>query len=190
MDLVSEHLVNERYRSRVPREKVLQRAHVLTCCFLRIKKHLLGLTTDDYDEIKKVPGVYLNSALLVHALYSYWYDVFRLRDFHAPDGKLINKPKKAAYLLKWIIATKPISFDPDKIADAMQKHLLIRINEIFALRVGLLYAGIPLKLIDYGAPAGDLADKFTYNLAFRGADAGFVSLWFESVLHFHGLQLE
>lgn len=184
------HLVNESYRSRVKREQILERSAVLTKIFLRVKGTLLGVKGYEYDEISKLPGIYLNDPLLLHRIKSYWYDILRFKDFHASGAdKLINKPKGPLTQSNgsW---SRSQSFVPNELPDPVQRHLAMRTNEIFAFRTGLEYAEIPLKLIEYGAPDGDLADEFSYNLAFRGVDVGFLSLWFETVLHFHGLPVE
>lgn len=178
-------LVSERYRKRINTDDVHGRFYVLNRIFLRIKKKLLGIDTDNYDEVAAAEGIRINHAVLYSSIYSYYYDVFRLRDFHSSDDGLINKPKKAAYVIKWLANDKPLSFDECEFTDPMICHLLSRINEIYAFRAGIAYANIPLALID-----DDTSDKFVYNLAFRPFEEGWVAFWFESFLRFHGLPLE
>ena len=181
----SKFQVNEEYRKRLNPADMQKRFFVLNRIFLRVKRELLELEEEDYDEIERVPGLKINHAILYGSIQSYFYDVFRLRDFHSSEDGLINRPKKAAYIIKWLVNDKPIYFESDAFSDPVTCHLLLFVNELVAFRAGLGYAGVPLKLVDE-----ETTDKFVYNLAFRPSDEGMMSLWFDSFLNANGLPLQ
>ena len=179
------YLVSKRFRDRVDNKDVQDRFYNLNCLFLRVKRSLLGMQGATYETVEKASGIYVNHAVLYSCVYSYWYDILRLRDFHSDEDSRINKPKKAAYLIKWIVKEKPISFDPYQFSEPRTCHILSRVNEICAFRAALAYAEIPLKLVGH-----DITDKMTYNLAFRSPDTGMMSLWFETFMESNGISIK
>lgn len=173
--MAKDRLVSKKYRESVNEEDVLLRLAVMDSAFVRIRSALKMGNKEGY--------VRLNRAVLTNALFSYYYDIIRLRDFHG--SKRINRPKKAAFLIKWIVKEKPIYFDPDPFGEDSVLEVLSCVNELYAFRCALGYAGIPLNLVD-----ATETDNMVYELAFREHSTGMMSLWFETFMNFHGIRLE
>lgn len=178
--------VNKSYIERLDEHKIYKRFYNLQRQALRIKRVILRMDKDaSYDDIEAAPGIAINEALLFGAIESYWFDIFRLRDFHNDEEGLVNRPRKAAYTIKWIVKYKPISFDPRLFTEPIDTSFLPSINEFFALRAGMRLAGISDNMID-----DESVDRFIYNLGFRPFDEGFVSFWFMSFMKHHNLEIE
>lgn len=176
--------MNESYSDRLDEEKIYRRYYVLSRQALRIKAAVLQLDDATYEEIEAAPGIWINQALLFGAIESYWFDIFRLRDFHNDPEGLVNRPRKAAYTVKWLTRYKPISFDASFFTSKEDCSFLCMINEYFAYRAGVRYAGLKDDMLDT-----DTMDRFIYNLHFRSYDEGFVSMWFWSMLKANGLPI-
>lgn len=169
-----DRLVSPDFQNSIDEEELFKRLSNMDDAFLRLR---MALEVGEQEEC-----IRLNRAILTNALYSYYYDVKRLKDFH---GSLrINRPKKAAFLIKWLVKEKPISFDPDCFGQDSILEVLSCINELYAFRCALGYAGIPLKLI-----SAQQTDNFVYELAFREHSTGMMALWFETFMDFHGISL-
>lgn len=167
--------VSKEYQDAVSDDMVLERIEVLVKAFERMKTIITGdLSNHDLR---------INLAVLSNLVYSYFYDVRRAKEFHGMQR--INKPKKAAFLMKWLVIEKPISFDEDGFRDHDTLALLSCVNEVFAFRVALGYANIPLSRVPI-----DLQEDVIYSLIYRGADETALSLWFRTFMTLHGIDLE
>lgn len=155
--------VNKDIRDKVPDERVFRRLNVIKKEFLRLQEII---TT-------KAPNLVLelNERVLSIALKSYFYDLERLKHFH--DFDLTNEPKKAGYLLKWLVKNKPIYFDLHKgrVTPELSSFLLC-INEIFALRIAFAYAGLPIEKIE-----NDCWKNLVYHTLYREVDSDFFALF-------------
>lgn len=125
----------------------------------------------------------LSETRLNELIYSYFYDVDRAKLFHGMW--LINEPKKAAYLVKWILKHKPIWYDDDSVTDPSMRGFLHLINEYYALRAALAYTSIRLQDV----PA-HLMERLLYDFFFRYIDENSMTLWFETFYHFTGRPLD
>ena len=82
--------------------------------------------------------IYLNNALLLGSIESYFIDLNRAKAFH--EIAYADAHKRAAYTIKWIVKLKPIQVLRSKGIE--RKHLLA--NEIFALIAGLSFLEIEI----------------------------------------------
>lgn len=119
----------------------------------------------------------LSRTRLNELTYSYFYDIDRAKLFHGMH--LINEPKKAAYLVKWILKHKPIWYDDATVSDVSVKGFLHLINEFYALRAALAYTSIKLEEV----PSG-LLERILYDFFFRYVDENSMTLWFETFYFF------
>lgn len=167
--------VTKEYQDAVSDDMVLERMEVLVKAFERMKTIITGgLSNHDLR---------INLAVLSNLVYSYFYDVRRAKEFHGMQR--INKPKKAAFLVKWLVIGKPIGFDEDRFSDHDTLTLLSCINEVFAFRVALGYANIPLDAVPI-----DLQENVIYSLIYKGPDETALSLWFETFMTLREIDLE
>lgn len=132
----------------------------------------------------------VNEARLKHAVFSYFIDVIRYKEFHfSPDldkdeesvhadsslgGKYVDINKQAAYMIKWLLKAKPISIELSVTADRSrlvitpeQSELMIIINEAFALIFSAAILNIPAKAI-----ADADKERLIYQLHFRIYEEG------------------
>lgn len=156
--------LNPALRAAVDDETVAFRQAVVEDVFLRMKTSL------EHEFGGPVP-MRLNSAVLNTALYSYFYDIERAKQFHCMDR--INESKKASYLIKWIVRAKPVFFDPQECPDSLL-GVASCINEIFAINVGLAYAEL-----DFGVLDEERFDTLVYQLLYREIEVGLLAVLFE-----------
>ncbi len=175
--------VSEPYKNSVDEDDIYKRLGVCHNTFLRLKQLILDLTAASEAQVRDDCRIGINLAVLTNALYSYYYDIKRIKDFHGSD--LVNKPKMAAYLIKWLVKEKPIWFINEEISNPETMEILSCINELFAFRIGLGFACIPLAIVDIGT-----SDKFVYELAFRNPEPSMISFWLETFVKHHNLAIE
>lgn len=84
-------------------------------------------------------SVWMSSSKLLSALRSYLIDIGRMVDFH--HLKVADDPKKATYLVKWLLKEKPIMYQ----GNPRKEHAVL--NEIFALRVATLILRVGVQNI-------------------------------------------
>lgn len=118
---------------------------------------------------------------IYHIAKSYFYDVIRYKEFHfspangmadedtihfAPDkdGRQIDAPKQAAFMVKWLVRVKPLMIDNVSGAGltTLQKELCVTLNEHFALS----YASAVLELVF----SAEQIETFVYQLHYRHID--------------------
>ena len=160
--------VSDAIQKAVNEDAVFLRFEVLVRTFERIKS-ALDLRCGGATPIR------INKKLLFHAVYSYFYDIERVKHFHGM--KRINEAKKAAYLTKWIIRMKPIYFDDSEATDKTLTSEMLIFNEFFAFRSALAYAEIPLSAVSDGT-----LDVILYQFAYRDIEPGLLSILFEMLI--------
>jgi len=171
-----DRLVAEKYRAKIDDEEIAGYTHLVKDRFEKIRDYITG----GDSALNKSIGI--NMSILTNALYSYFYDLERLHDFHASDGN--SYPKQAAYLIKWLIKEKPVWFDSEIFLDNEHLELLCEINEFLALRMGLGIAGIKTSQI---TPSE--TENLVYEFVFRNHHPGLLSLWFEKLMIEHEIPL-
>lgn len=93
-------------------------------------KQLYDIFIVQYDnEVRK--SVYLNWTLLYSAVYSYYDDIYRFKDYSC--SKWADNHKQAGYMVKWIIKFKPIQINSNSVRVTT---LVLTLNAAFALFVG------------------------------------------------------
>ena len=76
--------------------------------------------------------IYLNKHILLHALESYYCDLYRLTIFRGIEA---DYHKQAAFLIKWIVKLRPVQIH----ADVSNPRLPVLLcNELLAVAVGLV----------------------------------------------------
>jgi hypothetical protein len=81
---------------------------------------------------EEVSQIYLNKHVLLHALESYYCDLYRLTIFRGIEA---DYHKQAAFLIKWIVKLRPVQIH----ADVVNPRLLVLLcNELLAVAVGLI----------------------------------------------------
>lgn len=87
------------------------------------------------DLLKKLRwrGVELNQELLAHAVYNYFLDIDRYKEFHS--STIADAHKRAAFTIKWIVMCKPIQIVAAE--RGTNKQYPFFANEIFAVHAGL-----------------------------------------------------
>jgi hypothetical protein len=160
--------IPKRLREAVYKERVLWRQANMNTGFGEIVEPLVRGTG--------WAGPRLNQALLTNLIYSYFYDIDRLKDFHGMER--INEAKKGAYLMKWIVRVKPIYFDESEMPeDPELSALMACINEIYAIVMGLTYAGIDLALLDER-----FVEPLMYQMLYRTLDEGLLAMWLDAII--------
>lgn len=104
------------------RTQVLRRMFVLREMF---KRELLGK--------RGWRGVEINQEILAHAVYCYFVDLDRYKEFHSI--KLADAHKRAAFTIKWIMACRPLQVLAAERGDNRTYPFLA--NEVFAVHAGL-----------------------------------------------------
>lgn len=137
---------------------------------------------------------YVDDVRLKHAVYSYFMDIIRHKEFHfngtgtgdepvsvhgdrSDGGKYIDTNKQAAYMVKWLLKTKPISImicpETNKAwlevieLAARQKDLIIYTNEMFALIYATGVLGVNPMKID-----NSYKERLIYQLHYRPFEEG------------------
>lgn len=163
--------VSSFYSQNVSEERILTRLGYLECAYdaMLIQPYI----ENDCEYL--VNAVHLNKGILLPLVQSYFYDVERLKHFHAIDK--IDGYKQAGFMMKWIIKLRPIFFDDSQLdakTGITKFHLFC--NEIYALRIGLSMAKIQVSKV-----SAEFLNKQIYQLVHRNVDEHMLMMWLEAI---------
>ena len=132
----------------------------------------MSLLEETFAELRNEFGtqfehLYMNKSVLCIVVKSYFEDVFRHKTYHGSER--IDEVKQAGFTIKWIAKLRPIQFE---CADTETTKELLYINEIFALRCGLMF----MKLSPREIPEDIYADVL-YTLHYRYIDERMLFVW-------------
>lgn len=119
-------------------------------------------------------NAYLNRALLLTAIESYYIDIARAKCFH--DIQLADSHKKASFSIKWLIKFRPIQLG-NTCDNGSIKNKDVLVNEIFALFIGL-----NLLEIDFN-DLQNLSTKYLNNLFYTLRFREIEPMMFSSVMY-------
>ena len=143
---------------------------------------------DYLDGIDHLPDSFIavtSSDRIKHAVYSYFMDVIRYKEFHfnSYDGgdihdNKINNYKIAAFTIKWILKVKPIFITPPKDYETNDKENaeINLINEQFCFSHALDILKIPADSL-----TPEVHDSFIYHLHYRNFDEATFFLLLETL---------
>ena len=128
-------------------------------------------------------SVYLNPVLLNSALTSYFYDVYKFKNFSGSEWA--NRNKHAAYIIKWIVRFRPIQISENT------EHVTSEIADInlkFALMCGFSFLGKEMtslimenKRKSNNKEGLSFYDELMYNLRYRHLSGKKLILTFEAI---------
>ena len=109
----------------------------------------------------------MNRAILCIVVKSYFDDVDRHKSYHGSER--IDEVKQAGFTIKWLSKLRPLQFDCEESETTNQ---LLYVNEIFAVRCGLMF----MKVSPDSIPDNIYADVL-YTLHYRNIDERMLFVW-------------
>ena len=149
------------------RHQILKRMGLIAAEFHKFRKKLMATNPQGQAE--------LNEATLYNVVESYFEDVERHKDYH--QSTRIDKPKQAAFTIKWISKLRPIQFNHE--LRKPSKNMLYA-NELFALRCGFLFLGLKVQVLPER-----VYEEALYTLRYRAADERLLLLWLTTIWLWH-----
>ncbi|MBF0620965.1 MAG: hypothetical protein HQL54_03480 [Magnetococcales bacterium] len=123
------------------------------------RKNTLTHKYNAFAEKHKWKKTELNGQILANCVYSYYLEVQRHKEFHGIDNA--DGIKKAAYLTKWLLKTRPIQVLNDNTRSETAKYPLLA-NEGFALSVALTFLDIK-----WNAVPNEVITRLLYDFHYR-----------------------
>jgi hypothetical protein len=115
-------------------------------------------------------SVFMNDAVILNLVESYFLDISRLKFFH--KMQVADRFKIGAYSTKWLMRLRPIQFsDPLDPLDDHAKKAALLVNAQFALMISSSICKFDLKKIPK-----EWKTDFLYSLHYRDVDPGILAL--------------
>ena len=105
-------------------------------------------------------GLYLNDAILYTTVQSYFQDLDRTKEYHGIENA--DNHKMAAYMIKWIVKTKPIQIRRQ--TKGIGKPAILS-NELFAL-----FIAVEILDFDINSISNKLFQNLLYIFRYRSID--------------------